>query len=56
MAIISSASGQSTGSLQDTARGRTNVKTAQALAKMKALEKKAKKYSLPMGELAIFTQ
>jgi type IV pilus assembly protein PilC len=32
------------------------VKTAQALAKMKALEKRAKKYSLPMGELAIFTQ
>ena len=56
MAIITSASGQSAGSLQDTQRGRTNVKTAQALAKMKALEKKAKKYTLPMGELAIFTQ
>ncbi|WP_414661045.1 type II secretion system F family protein [Horticoccus sp. 23ND18S-11] len=34
----------------------TNVKAAQALAKQKALEKKAKKYRLPMGELAIFTQ
>jgi type IV pilus assembly protein PilC len=29
---------------------------AQALAKQKALEKKATKYKLPLGELAIFTQ
>jgi type IV pilus assembly protein PilC len=29
---------------------------AQALAKQKALEKKAKTYKLPLGELAIFTQ
>src|SRR3954469_22108291 len=34
----------------------TNVKAAQALAKQKALEKKAKTYRLPLGELAIFTQ
>ena len=32
------------------------VKAAQTLAKQKALEKKAKKYKLPMGELALFTQ
>jgi type IV pilus assembly protein PilC len=36
--------------------GRSSVKTAQALAKQKALEKKAQRYRLPMGELAIFTQ
>ena len=35
---------------------RPNVKAAQALAKQKALEKKAKGYKLPLGELAIFTQ
>jgi type IV pilus assembly protein PilC len=35
---------------------RPNVKAAQALAKQKALEKKAKKYKLPLGELALFTQ
>jgi type IV pilus assembly protein PilC len=34
----------------------TNVKAAQALAKQKSLEKKAKTYRLPLGELAIFTQ
>src|SRR4051812_12460483 len=33
-----------------------NVKAAQALAKQKALEKKAKTYKLPLGELAMFTQ
>jgi type IV pilus assembly protein PilC len=33
-----------------------NVKAAQALAKQKSLEKKAKNYNLPLGELALFTQ
>jgi type IV pilus assembly protein PilC len=33
-----------------------SVKAAQALAKQKALEKKAKTYKLPLGELALFTQ
>jgi type IV pilus assembly protein PilC len=58
MAIISSAgSGQASNLRQESAqKGRSNVNAAQALAKMKALEKKAKKYHLPMGELAIFTQ
>src|SRR3954469_11709898 len=32
-----------------------SVKAAQALAKQKALEKKAKTYRLPLGELALFT-
>ncbi len=34
----------------------TSVKAAQALAKQKSLEKKAKTYKLPLGELALFTQ
>jgi type IV pilus assembly protein PilC len=33
-----------------------NVKAAQALAKQKGLEKKARTYKLPLGELAMFTQ
>jgi type IV pilus assembly protein PilC len=32
------------------------IAAAQALAKQKALEKKAKTYKLPLGELALFTQ
>lgn len=58
MAIISSSSSGQTSSLRQEAaqKGRTNVNAAQALAKQKSLEKKAKKYKLPMGELAIFTQ
>ncbi len=32
------------------------IMAAQALAKQKSLEKRAKKYKLPMEELAIFTQ
>src|SRR4051812_61696 len=32
------------------------VQAAQALAKQKALEKKARTYKLPLGELALFTQ
>jgi type IV pilus assembly protein PilC len=34
----------------------SSVKAAQALARQKALEKKAKNYKLPLQELAIFTQ
>ncbi len=37
-------------------KNRPNVKAAQALAKQKSLEKKAKNYKLPLGELALFTQ
>ncbi len=36
--------------------GSSGAMTAQALAKQKAIEKKAKTYKLPLGELAIFTQ
>ncbi len=33
-----------------------NIKAAQTLARQKSLEKRAKRYKLPLGELAIFTQ
>ncbi len=59
MALISSASsGQSQSARLDPAAQKkgANVKAAQALAKQKSLEKKAKTYKLPMGELALFTQ
>jgi type IV pilus assembly protein PilC len=36
--------------------GRPNLKAAQNLAKLKALERRAKLYSLPQEQLAIFTQ
>jgi type IV pilus assembly protein PilC len=58
MALISSASSaQGAGPQVDTVRkSPTNVKAAQTLAKQKSLEKKAKRYKLPLGELALFTQ
>src|SRR5215207_3727849 len=57
MAILSSTSPSSVQNLrQDTHKKSSNVKVAQSLAKQKALERKAKKYRLPLGELAIFTQ
>jgi type IV pilus assembly protein PilC len=37
------------------AKSQSNVRAAQAMAKQKALEKKAKSYKLDLGELAIFT-
>ena len=58
MALLSSgtsSSAQSTRSDSAQKKG-SNVKAAQALAKQKSLEKKAKTYKLPMGELAMFTQ
>jgi type IV pilus assembly protein PilC len=55
MATISSASGSATNK-PDPKKGRSSVNAAQALAKQQALEKKSKKYKLPLGELAIFTQ
>jgi type IV pilus assembly protein PilC len=57
MAILSSASPSSAQTLRpDSYKKPSNVKAAQSLAKLKALEGKAKKYRLPLGELAIFTQ
>jgi type IV pilus assembly protein PilC len=37
------------------AKPQSNVRAAQAMAKQKALEKKAKKYKLDLGELSLFT-
>ncbi len=58
MALLSSASAGSAQSARSDPGQKKgpNVKAAQALAKQKALEKKAKTYKLPLGELAIFTQ
>jgi type IV pilus assembly protein PilC len=35
---------------------KTDFRTAQSLAKQKSIERKAKNYNLPLGDLAIFTQ
>jgi type IV pilus assembly protein PilC len=56
--LSSSASSSSTRAVRPDAGQKKgpNVKAAQALAKQKSLEKKAKNYKLPLGELALFTQ
>lgn len=56
--LSSSASSTSTRAVRPEAgaQNRPNVKAAQALAKQKSLEKKAKNYKLPLAELALFTQ
>jgi type IV pilus assembly protein PilC len=57
MALITSAAGPAQTSRSGPAPKKGgNLKAAQALAKQKALEKKAKTYRLPLGELALFTQ
>lgn len=58
MAFISSAPASSAGSARgsSSAPKKPSVGAAQQLAKQKSLEKKAKTYKLPLGELAIFTQ
>jgi type IV pilus assembly protein PilC len=58
MALISSASSSSAAAASKgpAQKKGANLKAAQALAKQKAIEKKAKSYKLPLGELAIFTQ
>jgi len=58
MALISSASSSPAAAAQKGAAQKKagGVQAAQALAKQKAIEKKAKTYGLPLGELAIFTQ
>ena len=58
MAIFSSASAApGTVARQDTAKkAGADVRAAQALAKQKSLEKSAKRYKLPLGELTMFTQ
>jgi type IV pilus assembly protein PilC len=56
MALLTSAAGSAQSVPAHGQKKGTNVKAAQALAKQKALEKKAKTYKLPLGELAMFTQ
>jgi type IV pilus assembly protein PilC len=57
MALLSSGSASSASQrAAEPKKGATSIKAAQALAKQKALEKRAKKYKLPLGELALFTQ
>jgi type IV pilus assembly protein PilC len=56
MALIYSASPGSAGAAKGAAPQKGGIQAAQALAKQKAIEKKAKTYKLPLGELAIFTQ
>jgi len=58
MAILSPASPAATASAKGAGgkQGKPSFMQAQALAKQKAYEKKSKRYKLPLGELAIFTQ
>lgn len=58
MAFISNAASGTVAPLRPAQPGakRTGFRTAQSLAKQKSIEKKAKNYKLPLGELAIFTQ
>ncbi len=56
MALLSSGSASVPSRAQETKKGGTSIKAAQAMAKQKSLEKRAKKYKLPLGELALFTQ
>jgi type IV pilus assembly protein PilC len=58
MAIFSTASAAAGNAprLDGTKKPGGDIRAAQALAKQKSLEKGAKKYKLPMGELTMFTQ
>jgi type IV pilus assembly protein PilC len=59
MALFSSASaapGTTAGRPTAGSKAGSDVRQAQALAKQKSLEKSAKKYKLPLGELTMFTQ
>jgi len=56
MALLNSGSVSSGARANGPKRGGLSVKAAQGLAKQKALEKRAAKYKLPLGELALFTQ
>ncbi|HZP59073.1 MAG TPA: type II secretion system F family protein, partial [Opitutaceae bacterium] len=58
MPFLSSAPSGQTSALRTEAQPqkRLNLMATQTIAKQKGLEKKAKNYKLPLGELAIFTQ
>jgi type IV pilus assembly protein PilC len=54
--LTSAASGPAQGARSASSKKPVGFMAAQALAKQKAAEKKAKTYKLPLGELALFTQ
>src|ERR1039458_9139336 len=55
--ITSAQPGQSSALRPETQQGKKpTFRATQTLARQKSLERKAKKYGLPLGELAIFTQ
>ena len=58
MAFISTASSGQSAPLRSAQpqQKKSDLRAAQNLAKLKSLEKRAKRYNLPLGELAIFTQ
>jgi len=56
MALLNSGSVSSASRLNEPKKGPISLKAAQVLAKQKSLEKRAQKYKLPLGELALFTQ
>lgn len=57
MAFITSASSRPSQALRaQGGKGITGFRAAQTLAKQKSYEKKAQRYKLPLGELALFTQ
>jgi type IV pilus assembly protein PilC len=58
MAFISTASSGPAAPLRQAQpqQPKRDFRAAQALAKQKAIEKKSKRYNLPLGDLAIFTQ
>jgi type IV pilus assembly protein PilC len=56
MALLTSSAPTGLGSRAAPPKKANQVKAAQALARQKSLEKKARSYRLPLGELAIFTQ
>ena len=58
MAFISNAASGTVAPLRPAQPGakKMDFRTSQSLAKQKSIEKKAKNYNLPLGELAIFTQ
>jgi type IV pilus assembly protein PilC len=56
MALLISGSVSSATRANGPKKGAISVKAAQSLAKQNTLEKRALKYKLPLGELALFTQ
>ncbi|HEX9785189.1 MAG TPA: type II secretion system F family protein [Opitutaceae bacterium] len=56
MAFLSTTSTTASAAAKTAARGKSNARSAQALAKQKSLEKRSKTYKLKLASLAVFTQ